>query len=85
MIKKDFIERVLERADIIEVISEFVELKKAGSNYKGLSPFTKEKSGSFMVSPAKQLWKDFSSGNGGKAVNFLMKFKNMTYPEAITW
>ena len=55
------------------MIGDFVQLKKSGSNFKGLSPFTEEKTPSFMVSPAKQIWKDFSSGKGGTAVTFLME------------
>jgi len=62
-----------------------VQLKKAGSNFKGLSPFTDEKSPSFMVSPVKQIWKDFSTGKGGNAVSFLMEHEHYTYPEALRW
>ena len=66
-----------------EVIGDFVQLKRAGSNYKGLSPFSDERSPSFMVSPVKQIWKDFSSGKGGSVVTFLMEHEHFTYPEAI--
>ena len=59
-----------------------VQLKKAGSNFKGLSPFTDEKSPSFMVSPVKQIWKDFSTGKGGNSVSFLMEHEHYSYPEA---
>jgi DNA primase len=66
-----------------EVIGEFVQLKKSGSNFKGLSPFTDERTPSFMVSPAKQIWKDFSSGKGGNVISFLIEHEHFTYPEAI--
>jgi DNA primase len=68
-----------------EVIGDFVQLKRAGSNYKGLSPFSDERSPSFMVSPVKQIWKDFSSGKGGNSVTFLMEHEHFTYPEAIRY
>tara|TARA_R110002020_G_scaffold98268_2_gene234087 strand:- start:62406 stop:64334 length:1929 start_codon:yes stop_codon:yes gene_type:complete len=68
-----------------EVIGDFVQLKKSGANFKGLSPFTDEKSPSFMVSPVKQIWKDFSSGKGGNVVAFLMEHEHFTYPEAIKY
>ena len=68
-----------------EVIGEFVQLKKSGSNLKGLSPFNNEKTPSFMVSPAKQIFKCFSSGKGGNAVTFLMELEQMSYPEALRW
>jgi len=68
-----------------EVIADFVLLKRAGSNFKGLSPFSDERSPSFMVSPVKQIWKDFSSGKGGNAVAFLMEHEHFTYPEAIRY
>ena len=68
-----------------EVISDFVQLKRAGSNYKGLSPFSNERTPSFMVSPVKQIWKDFSSGKGGNAIAFLMEHEHFTYPEAIRY
>jgi DNA primase len=66
-----------------EVIGDFVALKKSGSNFKGLSPFSQERTPSFMVSPVKQIWKDFSSGKGGNVVAFLMEHEHFTYPEAI--
>jgi len=83
MISRSTIDRVFETARVEEVIGEFVQLKKAGSNFKGLSPFTDEKSPSFMVSPVKQIWKDFSTGKGGNAVSFLMEHEHYSYPEAI--
>lgn len=85
MISRSTIERVFESARVEEVVGEFVQLKKAGSNFKGLSPFTDEKSPSFMVSPVKQIWKDFSTGKGGNAISFLMEHEHYTYPEAIKW
>jgi DNA primase len=85
MISRSSIDRVFEAARVEEVIGEFVQLKKAGSNFKGLSPFVDEKSPSFMVSPVKQIWKDFSTGKGGNAISFLMEHEHYTYPEAIKW
>ena len=85
MIAKSTIEKVFESSRVEEVIGDFVQLKKSGSNYKGLSPFTEERTPSFMVSPAKQIWKDFSSGKGGTAVTFLMEHEHFTYPEAIKY
>jgi DNA primase len=79
------IDLVFETARVEEVIGDFVQLKKAGTNYKGLSPFSDERSPSFMVSPVKQIWKDFSSGKGGNAVAFLMEHEHFTYPEAIKY
>ena len=72
MISKNTIDKVYETARIEEVIGDFVQLKKSGANFKGLSPFTDERSPSFMVSPVKQIWKDFSSGKGGNVVAFVM-------------
>ncbi len=85
MISKNTIDTVYETARVEEVIGDFVQLKRAGSNYKGLSPFSDERSPSFMVSPVKQIWKDFSSGKGGNAVAFLMEHEHFTYPEAIRY
>lgn len=85
MISKATIDTVFETARVEEVIGDFVQLKRAGSNLKGLSPFSNEKSPSFMVSPVKQIWKDFSSGKGGNAVAFLMEHEHFTYPEAIRY
>ncbi|MEY3499022.1 MAG: primase [Bacteroidota bacterium] len=83
MISKATIDTVFETARVEEVIGDFVQLKRAGSNFKGLSPFSDERSPSFMVSPAKGIWKDFSSGKGGNSVAFLMEHSHFTYPEAI--
>ncbi len=85
MISKATIDTVFETARVEEVIGDFVVLKRAGSNFKGLSPFSDERSPSFMVSPVKQIWKDFSSGKGGNAVAFLMEHEHFTYPEAIRY
>jgi len=85
MISQASIDIIFETARVEEVIGEFVQLKKSGSNFKGLSPFTEEKTPSFMVSPAKQIWKDFSSGKGGNVVSFLMEQEHYTYPEALRW
>ncbi|TNJ43727.1 DNA primase [Tamlana fucoidanivorans] len=85
MISPASIDLVFETARVEEVIGDFVQLKKAGSNFKGLSPFSDERSPSFMVSPVKQIWKDFSTGKGGTAVSFLMEHEHFTYPEAIRY
>ncbi len=85
MISKSTIDQVYETARLEEVIGDFVQLKKSGSNFKGLSPFTDERTPSFMVSPVKQIWKDFSSGKGGNVVAFLMEHEHFTYPEAIKY
>ena len=85
MISKNTIDKVFEQSRVEEVIGDFVQLKKTGSNYKALSPFSNEKTPSFVVSPVKQIWKDFSSGKGGNSVAFLMEHEHFTYPEAITY
>ncbi|MAP54695.1 DNA primase [Altibacter sp.] len=85
MISKTTIDSVFETARVEEVIGDFVQLKKSGSNFKGLSPFSDERTPSFMVSPVKQIWKDFSSGKGGNVVAFLMEHEHFTYPEAIKY
>jgi DNA primase len=85
MIIKSTIDRIMEATDIVEVIGEFVALKKRGANYIGLSPFANERTPSFTVSPAKGIFKDFSSGIGGSAVTFLMEHEKFTYPEALKW
>lgn len=85
MISKATIDTVFETVRVEEVIADFVNLKRAGSNFKGLSPFSDERSPSFMVSPVKQIWKDFSSGKGGNAIAFLMEHEHFTYPEAIRY
>lgn len=85
MISAHTVDLVFETARVEEVIGDFVQLKRAGTNLKGLSPFSNEKSPSFMVSPVKQIWKDFSSGKGGNAVTFLMEHEHFTFPEAIRY
>jgi len=85
MIDRSTILRVMDAVDIVDVVREFVTLRKAGVNYKGLCPFHNEKTPSFVVSPAKQLCKCFSCGKGGDAVHFLMNMEQLTYPEAIKW
>ncbi len=85
MIDQQTIARIFETADIVEVISDFVALKRAGQNYKGFSPWTNEKTPSFFVSPAKGIFKDFSSGKGGNVVGFLMEHEKLSYPEALRY
>ena len=85
MISRSTIDQVYETARVEEVIGDFVSLKKSGSNFKGLSPFSQERTPSFMVSPVKQIWKDFSSGKGGNVVAFLMEHEHFSYPEAIRY
>jgi DNA primase len=85
MITKPTIDRIMEATDIVEVIGEFVQLKKRGANYIGLSPFANERTPSFTVSPAKGIFKDFSTGKGGSAITFLMELEKFTYPEALKW
>lgn len=85
MITQITIDKIIEATDIVEVIGEFVELKKRGANYVGLSPFANERTPSFTVSPAKGIFKDFSSGKGGNAIHFLMELEKLTYPEALRW
>ncbi len=79
------VDEIMQTSKIEEVIGEFVQLKRAGSNLKGLSPFTDEKTPSFVVSPAKQIFKCFSTGKGGTAVTFLMEKEHYSYPEALKW
>jgi DNA primase len=85
MIPREIVDKILQTALIEEVIGEFVQLKRSGSSLKGLSPFTTEKTPSFYVSPAKQIFKDFSSGKGGSVITFLMEHEHFTYPEALRW
>lgn len=85
MISKSTIDEIFNKADIVEVVSGYVTLKKAGASYKGLSPFTNEKTPSFMVSPSKGIFKCFSSGKGGSVVDFVMEQERCTYPEALRW
>ncbi|UOE42371.1 DNA primase [Chryseobacterium suipulveris] len=83
MISKATIDKIFSAIRVEEIVGEYVQLKRAGSNFKGLSPFHDEKTPSFIVSPSKQIWKDFSSGKGGTAISFLMEIENFTYPEAL--
>ena len=83
MITKETIDKIFSTIRVEEIIGEYVQLKRAGSNFKGLSPFHEEKTPSFVVSPSKQIWKDFSTGKGGTAISFLMEIENFTYPEAL--
>ena len=84
-IPKHIVDEIMQTAIVEEVIGDFVQLKRAGSNLKGLSPFTDEKTPSFVVSPAKQIFKCFSTGLGGTVVTFLMEKEHFTYPEALRW
>jgi DNA primase len=85
MINPSTIDKIFATVDIVEVISDFVNLKKSGTNYKGLSPFSNEKTPSFFVSPAKGIFKCFSSGIGGNAVSFIMEHEKLSYPEALRY
>ncbi len=85
MIDQSTIDKIFAAVDIVEVISDFINLKKAGTNYKGLSPFTNEKTPSFFVSPAKGIFKCFSSGIGGNAISFVMEHEKLSYPEALRY
>ena len=82
-ISQKTIDEIFNTVVIEEVISDFVNLKKTGANYKGLSPFNDEKTPSFVVSPAKEIWKDFSSGKGGNVISFLIEHEQYSYPEAL--
>lgn len=83
MISQETIDKIFSIIRIEDIVGEYVQLKRAGTNLKGLSPFQDEKSPSFVVSPSKQIWKDFSSGKGGTAISFLMELEGFTYPEAL--
>ncbi|MCG8573537.1 MAG: DNA primase [Flavobacteriales bacterium] len=85
MIPKETIDEIFQTARVEEVIGEFVHLKKSGSNLKAKSPFVDEKTPSFMVSPAKQIWKCFASSKGGNVVGFLMEHEHFSYVEALKW
>lgn len=85
MIDHQTVERILDAAQIVDVVSEFVSLKKTGVNYKGLCPFHADKDPSLVVSPAKGLYKCFSCGHGGNAVRFVMEHEQLTYPDALRW
>ncbi len=85
MIDYSTIQRILDTADIVDVISEFVTLKRRGTNMIGLCPFHNEKTPSFSVSPSKGIYKCFGCGKGGNVVNFIMEHESLTYPEAVKW
>ena len=85
MIDRTTVERILDAAQIVDVVSEFVTLRKRGVNYVGLCPFHDDKTPSFYVSPAKGVCKCFSCGAGGSAVHFIMRHEQITYPEALRW
>ena len=85
MIDRQTIDRIMDAANIVEVVSEFVTLRKAGSNYKGLCPFHNEKTPSFVVSPSRGTCRCFGCGKGGNSVGFIMEHEQMTYPEALRW
>jgi DNA primase len=85
MISRETIDKIYQVAIIEDVVGEFVNLKKAGSSYRGLSPFANEKTPSFYVVPSKGIYKDFSSGKGGNVVDFLMQHEKFSYPEALRW
>lgn len=85
MILKETIDEIFLISDIVDVIGEFINLKKVGNNYKGLSPFSNERIPSLVVSPSKKIWKDFSSGKGGNIITFLMEYEKLSYPESLYW
>src|SRR6187402_686198 len=85
MISRETIDDVKNRMDIVDIIGDFVSLKRSGQNYKALSPFTNEKTASFYVVPQKGIFKDFSSGKGGDGITFVMEHEGMSYMEAIRY
>jgi DNA primase len=85
LIKKQFIDDLLDKVDIVKIVEGFVTIKKQGANFVGFSPFVTEKSPSFVVSPVKQIFKDFASSKGGNVVSFLMESQNMSYTDAIKY
>src|SRR5664279_4753782 len=85
MIDRSTIERILDAAQIVDVVQEFVPLKKRGVNYLGLCPFHNEKTPSFTVSPSKEIFKCFGCGKVGNSVNFIMEHEHYTYPEALKY
>ena len=85
MIDRATIDKIMDATNIVDVVGEFVTLRKSGVNYKGLCPFHDDTTPSFMVSPSKQICKCFACGEGGTAINFLMKHEQITYPEALRW
>ena len=85
MIDQPTIDRILDAAQIVDVVSDFVTLRKRGVNYVGLCPFHDDKTPSFYVSPAKGLCKCFACGKGGNVVHFIMEHEQMSYPEALKY
>lgn len=85
MISPQDIDKIMNATNIVDVVGDFVELKKRGANYIGLCPFHNEKTPSFNVNPARGIFKCFGCGKGGNAVNFLMEYQHFTYPEALRW
>ena len=85
MIDSRTIDRIMDAANIVDVVSDFVTLRKSGMNYKGLCPFHDDRTPSFSVSPSKGIYKCFSCGKAGNAANFIMEHEQMTYPEALKW
>ena len=85
MIDRATVDKIMDAVNIVDVVSEFVHLRKAGVNYKGLCPFHDDKTPSFMVSPSKGICHCFACGKGGNAVNFIMEHEQVSYPEALRW
>ncbi|MBR4218979.1 MAG: DNA primase, partial [Bacteroidales bacterium] len=85
MIDRATVDRIMEAADIVDVVSEFVSLRKSGANYKGLCPFHDDRTPSFSVSPSRGIYKCLSCGKAGNAANFIMEHEQLTYPEALKW
>src|SRR5678816_1440713 len=85
MISQQTIQQIFNRIDIIEIVGGFIKLKKRGSNYLGLCPFHGEKSPSFTVSPAKEIYKCFGCGRSGNTISFIMEHEKYTYVEALRW
>ena len=85
MIDKQTIDKILQTADIVDVVSDFVTLKRAGANLKGLCPFHDDRTPSFIVSPAKNICHCFACGEGGSPLNFIMKHESLTFPDALRY
>ena len=79
----DAVEEIKSRLSIEDIVGEYVQLKRAGRNFRGLSPFTNEKTPSFMISPEKQIWHDFSSGKGGNIFSFIMEVEGLDFKDAL--
>ena len=85
MIDKETVNQIIETAEMTAVIQDFVNLKKRGPNYLGLCPFHNEKTPSFSVSPSKGIFKCFGCGEGGNAINFIMKHEHLSYTESLRY